>query len=112
MSIGSLPEAYSRLDGFRRNMPETATHIKENYINEYHQIVDILETVIQKPLQGFRIQSSELARMEATFDSESEQCTYTNEYYCEKAMLLMKVDALIVFLSTSANSSEKRRIGF
>lgn len=112
MNIVALYEAYSRLDGFRRNVPENGIHIKENYVVQYHQIVDLLESVSGKQLQNFRVPPNELERLMATYNTETEQATYTNERYCERAMLLMKVDALLTFFAMQTNTSEKRPIGF
>lgn len=112
MNIDDVYEAYSRLDGFRKNIPEDRNHIKENYVGQYHQIVDLLESVSGKKLQNFRVPPNEFERLMATYDSETEQATYTDERYCERAMLLMKVDALLTYFAMITNSAPKRPIGF
>lgn len=112
MNIDNVYEAYSRLDGFRKNIPEDKNHIKENYVVQYHQIVDLLESVSEKKLQNFKVPPNELERLMATYNTETGQATYTDERYCERAMLLIKVDALLTYFAMMTNTAPKRPIGF
>ena len=105
MSQIELFEAYSRLEGLKNNIPNKDS-IRDNYVIDYHSILDLLEKITNINLSGFRVPSEELKPYQwHTGDT-------TREKYCPRPVLMMKVDAVLMFFRFQMGDSEKKPIGF
>ena len=120
MNQDNIIRAYTRLIALKDHLPEKGWGVKENYINDYHQIIDILSKETGTSLDEFKIPNGEInPRITSVWPSipslgQRSGQTFTDERYCERALFLSKIDAIlsyfqIVYLS---NGEEKNKIGF
>lgn len=109
-----LLEAYTRLDGFKNNVPQYLLSIPESYIQQYHLILDLLEETAKFNLSGFHVPPHEVSPLLASFSPEEGE-TYTKDRFCKRPILMMKVDAVLSFfkiLMDNTNNTNKEIIGF
>jgi hypothetical protein len=111
MDTVTLYEAYARLVALKNNIPDNK-NIKDIYVSQYHELIDILESSSDLSLKGFRIPDNALKRHQKSYNPNTYETTFTDERYCERSMLLLKLEALIMFFEMQTNPSEKRPIGF
>lgn len=112
MSQLPLQEAYARLIGFKQNIPTHLSSVPESYIDEYHAILDILSKAADTDLKGFYVPRSAIVPVVRSINTRTHTRTYSSGSYCDRAILMMKVDAIITFFSLSSNDPEKPAIGF
>ena len=104
-----LLEAYARLSAFKDNLPDIYS-IGENYVHEYHSILDLLKETSNLDPSGFRVPDSEVQKRITS--SSMEGNTYSDIRYCDRAFLTMKVDAILRFFAYQMPDSSKKKIGF
>lgn len=104
-----ITRAYVRIKSLRDNLPND--NIKENYINDYQDIINILEKTLNISLGEFKIPTSEVKPRQISYNSLSKISTYSKDKYCEKSFFLAKIDALISYFSIKL-SKEEPKIGF
>ena len=120
MNQDNIIRAYARLVALKDHLPKDGWGIKEGYINDYHQIIGILSKEIESSLDEFKIPNGEINYKVTSFwpddpdTGERGGQTHTDERYCERALFLSKIDAIlsyfqIVYLS---KGEEKKKIGF
>ena len=120
MNQDNIIRAYTRLVALKDHLPEKGWGVKENYINDYHQIIDILSKETGTSLDEFKIPNREINYKVTSiwpddpYTGEQGGQTHTDERYCERALFLSKIDTIlsyfqIVYLS---NGEEKNKIGF
>jgi hypothetical protein len=106
----NLIDAYTRLVAFRKNIPEkTVFGVEESYVKEYHDIISLLEKETGGDLTQFRVPSSAIIRRVSSSSYLTGAKEYTREKYCEKTILCMKVDALLLKFELEDKNTE---IGF
>lgn len=108
---------YSRLHSLKANLPENK-YISENYVQEYHIIIDDLSKAATIELSEFKIPPSEIKPSiignKANITGELswvQESSYSETRYCERNIILSKMDALLMYFQIS-NSKEKESIGF
>lgn len=91
---------YTRLDSLKRNLPQYSIYsINEEYVREYHSIVQELENTTKLDLAEFKI-----PEMKISFS--------TREKFCDKSLFSAKLDALLGYFQIKYLSREKPTIGF
>lgn len=112
----------------RNNLPDSR-EIKDVYVNDYHSNVYILEVETGLSLAQFRVPydriNPKLTSLWPAIPAFGQKAgvTYSKDKYCEKSLLLSKMDALISYLNSSGllikeedkprrSRIRKRRIGF
>lgn len=106
-----ITRAYVRLNSLKDNLPND--NIKENYVNDYHDIVTVLEKTLNINLSEFKIPANEVKhRQTSSILVEGDEDSYSEDKYCEKSFFLMKIDALISYFSIKYLSKEEPKIGF
>ncbi len=110
-----LLKAWARLETFHKNLPRG--DIADNYIAEYHDILRLLEQETGQTLEDFLIPSSRLERsftyVPPSFDNDfQEETIYSEHSHCERAFLLMRLEAAMTFFRYLMPEEAKRRIGF
>jgi hypothetical protein len=88
----TLLEAYARLKSLRQNLPEQRVPLQ--YVAEYHQVLDLLESALLN-LQGFRIPQSAVRAVEVGRSHLSGEIHHEGDSYCDRSFFLMKVDAVL-----------------
>ncbi len=110
MDTTKFLEAYTRIKSFKENLQHNP-FIEEPYIIEYHSMVDLIEESTGFDLTGFRVPTN-MVKPRVTSTSYKGK-TYSDELYCERPFVIMKVDAVLSFFQFQASSdSPKRPIGF
>lgn len=107
MSQLELLEAYARLKGFKDNVPTTDS-IRDNYVNDFHSIIDLLEKITGRNLSGFRVSPDVMYRQYVDWRKGQ----MTREQYCPRPALMMKVDAVLTFFQFQLQDHKKGPIGF
>jgi hypothetical protein len=95
----------------KEHVPGPYVHPK--YVEEFHQVLDLLENASQASLENFRIPATEIKPMIAGM-SRRGGATYTTEPYCERALFEMRVDGVLTMFELLMNSTgnPKGSIGF
>ncbi len=109
--LEQITRAYVRVKSLRDNLPND--NIKESYINDYHDIVSILEKTLNINLSEFKIPPSEVKHREIScVITEDMEENYSKDKYCERNFFLSKLDALLSYFSIKYLSKEESKIGF
>jgi hypothetical protein len=89
-----LAEAYARLTSLRQNVPSPFVEVK--YVDEFHQIVELLECATGAKLEQLRIPESEVRPvvMASNYLDGSEE--YSRESYCNHPFFTMKIDSVLI----------------
>lgn len=113
----SLKRAYATLHALRSNIDSITTagaRVEEKYVEEYHAALDTLERIGIDVAQ-FRISPSEVQHREpiitVIYPGIERPKQYTKEKYVAKALLLTKLDTILMYFQLT-HSDEPRRIGF
>jgi hypothetical protein len=108
MSDITLPQSYSRLVALKENLP-AGINVDQKFVDEFHGILDRLETESSKELEDFRVPESELRRTMRSKSPLTDQVHYTENSQCDRAFLMMKIDAVLGFFTIQ---SVRKAVGF
>lgn len=105
-------EAFSRLKSLRQNVPNRDVDTK--FVDEFHQVLDLLETTASIELKSFRIPASEVRPVITGGNYLTGETRYSDRPYCDYAFFVMKVDAVLTMFELLINegSGGKPAIGF
>jgi len=103
-------EALARLTALKSNLP-TPIHVQGKYVNEFHEILGLLERSSRSDLGRFRVPASEVERQVASWNTLIGTTTYTEEGRCERSFLMTKFDAVLSLFELKSTGQESR-IGF
>jgi hypothetical protein len=112
----TLIDAYSRLKAFKDNFPDKSGRgVSSDYVDEYHNIVQIIETETGLELEQYRISNEALKPSIISSDRNGNK-RYTDTIFCKTEFFKMKVDGLFnrfeFMLNQPAVEEEKQTIGF
>lgn len=93
-----LLEAYARLKGLKANLPATPPWIKDHYVREFHEILELLQQGSGFDLTRFKVPSEA-------------QVAVAGRIEYDRAFLKAKIDALLTLFELQS-SEPKPRIGF
>jgi hypothetical protein len=105
---------YSRLTSLKANLPTNSNFIKEIYVRDYHDIINNLSTETSHALEEFKVPENEIRPIKTMHrhgDNETET-SYSENKYCERALLMSKLDAVLAYFQMRYLSHEKPKIGF
>lgn len=91
-----LRPAIARMRAIKDNVPK-GYEVEQAWVNEFHDAIDGLERQLTMELAEFRLPSSALYRSVASSNMDG-QLTYRDGLWCQRTMLLQKVDALLYYL--------------
>jgi hypothetical protein len=103
-------EALARLTALKSNLPNPLG-VQEKYVNEFHQILDLLELNSGSDLSRFRVPTSELRPQVASLNRLAGRTTYTHDRRCDRNFLTMKIDGVLRLFELQT-AGQKSRIGF
>ena len=119
MNQDNIIRVYTRLLGLKNNLPKDCFGIKENYVNDYHQIVDILARETEISLDEFMVPDQEMENKMTScwpdneFFGQKAGAKYSKDRYCERELFLSKLDALLSYFQIKYLSGDKpQEIGF
>ena len=110
MSQDQLAQAYARLNSMKKNLPERF-EADQKYIEEYHQILDLLERTSGSDLKAFRVPASEIQRETTGGNYITGEEYYSGRQVCERSYLSMKIDGVLGFFSIKT-ASKSKEFGF
>lgn len=112
MSEMAILEAYARLKSLRQNVPGYDVEVR--FVNEFHQILDLLQEGTGVNLGNFRIPASEMRPIVVAGNYLDGSVEYTDEPFCNNAYFLTKVDGVLNMFEVllAPSSGTKRSIGF
>lgn len=113
-----LMKAYLNLSALQKRVPK-AYEVKETYVQEYNSILDVLAHASGYNLDHFRIPESEIHKkvLSFTLDLDSgNPSAVTNDYaqglYCDRAVLMKKLGALLKYFTVPSSIQENMEISF
>jgi hypothetical protein len=92
------------------NLPENF-EVDQKYVEEYHQILDLLQSASGSDLENFRVPASEIHPEVSGGNFITGQVTYSDRQVCERSYLMMKVDGVLGFF-TIKTASKSKEFGF
>ncbi len=102
--------AYALLTSLRQNLPGHP-EVEERWVREYHEAVTKIEGATKKDLSEFRVSHDSLERLVASSNYLTGEVTYRNGLWCERSVLLQKIDAILTYF-TGVQAPDKDKIGF
>jgi hypothetical protein len=95
-------QAWTRLLAFRQHLPEHY-EIHERYIGEYQGLLKTFQNLTGRDLGAFSVPENEIRpRLVAASYRRPGHTQYSSDNYCERTIFLIKIDALIPFIETTA----------
>lgn len=99
--IAAWEEPWARLLAFREHLPDNY-ELHERLVRRYHDVISQLETATGVSLQNFRIPDDEIRPKVVAVRMGSFRrpgyVNYSDENYCERTNVLMRLDGVIRFL--------------
>ncbi len=102
--------AYARLGALKANLPDGSS-AEEKFVQEFHQILELLEQVSGVSLGSFWIPREELKPLVVSWNTRTGKVQYGDTLECDRAYLMMKIDGLLKFFEIQM-SGQKTAIGF
>ena len=102
--------AYTSLTALKSNLPDISI-VGENYVREFHSILDLLAESTGYELARFGVPSSEVQPTIVSGNYRTGETTYSEAKYCERSFLMMKIDAVLGFFKI-VSAHPKPGIGF
>ncbi|MBI2069017.1 MAG: hypothetical protein HYT79_00300 [Elusimicrobia bacterium] len=109
MNPDEIARSYSLLSSLKNNIPN-AFEVEERWVSQYNAAIEKIEKVIGADLSEFKILSSDLYRSVSS-SSFNGDVSYSPGLWCEKSVLMHKLDAILTYFSFH-QTSQKRQIGF
>ena len=103
-------KAYSLISSLKGNIPDSSV-INDRWVKEYHIAVEKLEKSTGKDLSDFKVPSTDLKKSVAYGNYITKEVKYRDGLWCERNILIQKVDAILIYF-TGLQKSEERKIGF
>ena len=102
--------AYAAITSMRANVPERH-EVEERWVNEFNTAIEKLEKSLGIDLQEFKVPQDALKRFVASCNSLTGDVTYLDGLWCERAILMQKLDSVLVYF-TGLEDREDNKIGF
>src|SRR3989344_5776579 len=97
--MNPILSGYARLKTLHDNLRGTSS-VTEDYVREFHAIVDVLEKASKDDLNEFRVSDSWVKPRVTSISPAGRKYSVTK--YCDKAFLLSKIEALLLCFELSA----------
>jgi hypothetical protein len=102
--------AYAAITSIRANVPERH-EVEERWVNEFNVAIEKLEKSLGIDLQEFKVPQDALKRFVASCNSLTSDVTYLEGLWCERAILMQKLDSVLVYF-TGLEDRDDKKIGF
>ena len=102
--------AYATITSMKANVPERP-QIEERWVIEFNTAIEKLEKSLSIDLQEFTVPQDALKRFVASCNSLTNDVTYLEGLWCERAILMQKLDSVLVYF-TGLQDREDNKIGF
>jgi hypothetical protein len=102
--------AYAVITSIRANVPDRH-QIEERWVKEFNGAIAKLEKSLDIDLEEFKVPQDALKRFVASCNSLTNDVTYLEGIWCERAILMQKLDSVLVYF-TGLQDREENKIGF
>lgn len=102
--------AYAAITSIRANVPERH-EVEARWVNEFNAAIVKLEKSLEIDLQEFKVPQDALKRYVASCNSLTSDVTYLEGLWCERAILMQKLDSVLVYF-TGLQDRQDTKIGF
>ena len=102
--------AYATITSIRANVPERH-EVEERWVKEFNVAIAKLEKSLGIDLEEFKVPQDALKRFVASCNSMTNDVTYLEGQWCERAILMQKLDSVLVYF-TGLEDREDNKIGF
>jgi hypothetical protein len=102
--------AYATITSIRANVPERH-EVEERWVKEFNVAIAKLEKSLGIDLEEFKVPQDALKRFVASCNSMTNDVTYLEGLWCERAILMQKLDSVLVYF-TGLQDQEDNKIGF
>ena len=102
--------AYAAITSIRANVPERH-EVEARWVNEFNTAIEKLEKSLGIDLQEFKVPQDALKRYVASCNSLTSDVTYLEGLWCERAILMQKLDSILVYF-TGLEDRDDKKIGF
>ena len=102
--------AYATITSIRANVPERH-EIEERWVKEFNVAIAKLEKSLEIDLQEFKVPQDALKRFVASCNSLTNDVTYLEGLWCERAILMQKLDSVLMYF-TGLQDRDDNKIGF
>ena|SRR3989338_7062254 len=108
----TLAKLLSRLTALKENIPKDDSFgVLKKYVDEFNLVLGELEKITGDDLKEFEIPGHEVkVRLSGSLGDKD---FYTDDKYCDREFLLMKIDGILGYFTLLLQPSEgKNKIGF
>ena len=102
--------AYAVITSIRTNVPERH-EVEERWVKEFNGAIAKLEKSLGIDLEEFKVPQDALKRFVASCNSMTNDVTYLEGLWCERAILMQKLDSVLMYF-TGLQDREDTKIGF
>ena len=102
--------AYAAITSMRANVPDRP-QIEERWVKEFNAAIEKLEKSLDIDLQEFKVPQDALKRFIASCNSLTNDVTYLEGLWCERAILMQKLDSVLMYF-TGLQDRDDNKIGF
>jgi hypothetical protein len=102
--------AYATITSIRDNVPERH-EVEARWVIEFNAAIERLEKSLGIDLQEFKVPQDALKRYVASCNSLTSDVTYLEGLWCERAILMQKLDSVLVYF-TGLQERQDKKIGF
>jgi len=102
--------AYATITSIRANVPERH-EVEERWVKEFNMAIAKLEKSLGIDPEEFKVPQDALKRFVASCNSMTNDVTYLEGLWCERAILMQKLDSVLVYF-TGLQDQEDNKIGF
>ena len=108
MNQDQLAQAYARLKSMKDNLPKYF-EVDSKYVDQYHEILSLLQTASDTDLSGFRVPESDIHNEVSGGNMMSGQVFYSGRKVLQRTDLMMKIDAVLGFFTIKQVGFDARR---
>jgi hypothetical protein len=105
--------AWAQLEALRKNLPE---QVEEKHVSEFHSILNLLHEATSEDISSFRIPEEEVKPIIAGVLRPTRRrpghTTYSSKKYCDRDLMLRKIDAVFGYFKRLEPPPEKSKYGF
>ena len=108
----NLAKLLSRLSALKANIPQRGWGVSKKYVDEFNLILEELRKITDEELNEFKVPDNEV-RPRMTSVSYGGHKTYTDEHFCDREFILMKIDGILGYFTLLLEPIEvKNKLGF
>jgi hypothetical protein len=85
--------------------------VEEKWVQQYNSTIERLSATLGRDLSEFQVPPGELRRAVENHNILSGRTTYTQDLWCERAVLMQKLDAVLTYFN-GLQKGQDRSVGF